>query len=150
MTIHQTPTAKRKQGPNNVYQAGVRGTSVFTYVFNSAYTTATDIIELGLLPAGAQVVEANYIAEGLGANTADIGIMDGEPGDAGDDTRALTADLLFDGVSVNDTEDAAALSTCLGVAPDLNHRAIGATINADVAAGAAKKLIVHVDYVFNP
>lgn len=148
MSLFQSATAKRKATPPRALSSGARMTAVFTYTFSDAFTAASDILELGMLPATAQIVGAQVIGEGLGAITADVGIMDGAFGDP-DDTRALTADLLFDDESVNDTEAAATSLACLGIAPDDDtHRGIGVTLSGDVAAGAAKKITLVLDYVY--
>ncbi len=151
MSMFQTDHAAGKVTTPIPYQHGVEAVAIFEYVFNEAYANATDIIELGTLPGTAKITGATMIGTGLGANTADVGIMEGpvgEPTDADGNQRAMTADLLFDGVSVNDAENAADLSTCLAITPTADHRAIGAVISADVAAGAAKKLQVLIRYTY--
>ncbi|EDM71055.1 hypothetical protein RAZWK3B_16700 [Roseobacter sp. AzwK-3b] len=144
MAIFQTQAAKGQQAAPSAYQSGIVTSAVFTYTFNDAYTAATDVIELGVLPADCQILGATVIGTGLGANTANIGLMTGTPSDdAG--TRTVSADL-FSAVSVNDNEANATLADCLDVAVSNEHRAIGATISANVAAGAAKTLTVRIEY----
>lgn len=145
MTIHQTQAAKGQAATPSAYQAGIVTSAIFEYTFNAAYTAATDVIELGLLPADTRIVGATVIGAGLGATTADIGLMTGAPGDTLA-TRTVGADL-FDGITVNDAENDATLANCLTVAPYGAHRAIGATLAANVAAGAAKKLTLKIDYI---
>lgn len=147
MTLKQNDYAYgRKQQPTD-YAHGVVCTAVLDYTFTEDFTASSDVLELGFLPGGAQPVGATLIGEGLGAITADVGVLDGKAGES-DDDRALTADLLFDGVSVDDNEAAAAKLTCLGVAKDSGHRGLGATLSGDVAAGAAKKITVVLEYIF--
>lgn len=129
------------------YASGTVCAAILSHTFTKDFTAATDVLELGFLPGGAQVIGATLIGEGLGAFTADVGTMDGKAGE-NDDDRALTADLLFDGVSVNDNEAAAAVLTCLGIARVADHRGIGATLSGDVAAGAGKKITVVVQYIY--
>lgn len=147
MTLHMNSTAKRRNSPPRPEQHGTEMVAIFEYTFTTGFTTATDVIEFGLLPAGARVTGATLIGAGLGANTADVGTLDGEPG-ANDDTRALTTDLLFDDESVNDTEGDATTATCLAIPKSDKHRGIGAHISADIAAGAAKKLTLVLRYIY--
>lgn len=145
MAIFQSSAAKGQAATPSAYQAGIVTTAVFEYTFNDAYATATDVIELGILPAETQIIGATVIAAGLGATTANIGIMTGTPGDTVS-TRTV-GDDLFVATSVNDATADATLANCLAVARSNAHRSIGAVIAANVAAGAAKKLTVKIDYV---
>ena len=145
MAIFQSSTAKGQAATPSAYQAGIVTTAIFEYTFTADYATATDVIELGLLPADTQIVGATVIAAGLGATTADIGIMTGTPGDTVAE-RTVGAEL-FNDTSVNNASADATLAGCLAVARSNAHRAIGAKIAANVAAGAAKKLTVKIDYI---
>lgn len=145
MAIFQSSAAKGQAATPSAYQAGIVTTAIFEYTFTADYATATDVIELGLLPADTQVVGATVIGAGLGATTADIGIMTGTPGDTVG-TRTV-GDELFDGITVDNDENSATLANCLAVARSNAHRAIGAKVAANVAAGAAKKLTVKIDYI---
>lgn len=147
MSLKQTDFAYGREQQPTGYAFGAVCAVILEHTFTEDFTAATDVLELGCLPGGAQVVSATLIGEGLGAITADIGTMDGKAGE-NDDSRALTTDLLFDGVSVNDNEAAATQLTCLGIARTPDHRGLGATLSGDVAAGAAKKLTVIVEYIF--
>lgn len=144
--LHQTKTAKGLNTPPVPYQAGQEMVAVFEHTFNAAFTAASDKIELGLLPGGAILTGATVIGEGLGVNTADVGFMSGEPGD-NDDTRAVGTEF-FDDQSVNDTEQAMTAAAAKNLAADQSHRGIGATLSADVAAGAAKKLTLVIRYTY--
>lgn len=144
MAIFQSSAAKGQAATPSAYQAGIVTTAIFEYTFTAAYVAATDVIELGLLPADTQIVGATVIGAGLGATTADIGIMTGAPGDT---VAARTVgDELFDGITVNNAENDATLANCLAVAPYYDHRGIGAKVAANVAAGSAK-LTVKIDYI---
>jgi hypothetical protein len=145
MTIRQTSAAKGQAGTPSAFQAGLVTTAIFTYVFNDAFTAADDELELGLLPAGVQIVGATVIGAGLGVCTANIGLMSGDPSDT-DSVRTVAAEL-FSAITVDDAENDATLKNCLTVAPANAHRAIGATLSIDVAAGAAKSLTVKIDFV---
>lgn len=146
--LHQSKAANRRETAPVPLSAGMEAVAIFSYVFKDAYTAATDIIELGAIPATARVTGCTVIGEGLGVVTADIGIIDGEPGDGRDETRDLTAELLFDDVDVNDNEASAAMLTCLGIAVSQAHRGLGAKLSGDVAAGAAKKLTLVLRYTY--
>ena len=151
MTQFQTDHAKGRFTPPVAYGAGHEMVAVYEYTFDRDYTAASDIIELGPLPGTAKITGATLIGEGLGSTTANVGIMTGEPSedlDAEGAQRALTADLLFDGVSVNNNEAEAAALTCMGIAKASDHRGIGATIAGNVAAGAAKKLTLVLRYTY--
>lgn len=145
MAIFQSSAAKGQAATPSAYQAGIVTTAIFEYTFTADYATATDVIELGILPADTQIVGATVIAAGLGATTADIGIMTGTPGDTAS-ARTVGAEL-FNDTSVNDASADATLAGCLAVARSNAHRAIGAKVAANVAAGAAKKLTVKIDYI---
>lgn len=147
MTVLQTSHAKGKRSTPTSYEAGERVSVLYEYTFDAAYTAATDKIELGLLPAGARVVGATVIGENLGSVTANVGLMTGAPGST-DNARTVGTDL-FSAQSVNNTEANATALKCKTIAIDSSqHRAIGATISADVAAGSTKKLSLVLDYVF--
>ena len=145
MALFQTAAAKGLLATPSAYQAGILTTAVYEYVFDEDYATATDKIELGRLPADVQIVGATVIGAGLGAVTADVGIMSGAPSDP--DNDRTVGDELFDAQSVNNTEAAATLADCLAVARSDKHRAVGAVLSGNVAAGAAKKLTLRIDYV---
>jgi hypothetical protein len=150
MTVHLSKTAQRRLTPPIPYQAGVVAAAIFEYTLKTAYTAATDIIDLGAIPATARAVRATVIGEGFTTGTtADIGIMDGEPGDDRDTDRALTADLLFDGVDVEDNEASATLAQCLAFPVDNTaHRSIGVTLSANEAASTSKKLTLLLEYTY--
>ncbi|WP_296763709.1 hypothetical protein [Sediminimonas sp.] len=146
MALFQSATAKRRHTPPVPQQAGVKAAAVFTYAFNKDFTAADDILEIGMLPAGAQVLGATVIGESLGATTADIGIMTGDAGE-NDETRTSGIEL-FDDVSVNDNEAAASVKTCLALTPEQKHRGIGVVLSANVVAGAGKKITLVIEYVY--
>lgn len=146
MSLIQSATAKRRSTPPVPQQAGLIAMAVFSHSFTKAFTAATDLLEIGLLPATAQLVGATVIGEGLGAITADIGLMDGEAGDY-DETRNSGTEL-FNDASVNNTEINATLKTCLAVAKSNSHRGIGVILSGNVTAGAGKKITVAIQYTY--
>jgi len=145
MPLFQTKYAKRKATPPGTLTSGALASVTYTYAFDAAFTAATDKIEFGTLPATAQLHSATVIGEGLGINTATVGLMSGIEGVV-DDAR-IVGNELFNAVSVNDTEQNATALACLNLAPDSAvHRPLGATLSADVAAGAAKRLHLVITY----
>lgn len=148
MGVLQTKHALRQEAALSAYETGCLVTQVFSFTFNpTGFNTAnTDKVELGMLPAEAQIVGATIIGEGLGAVTANVGIMSGDFGSS-DNTRTVGTQL-FSAQSVNDTEANATRKNCLAVAPASTHRSIGATLSANVVAGAGKKLTLVLEYVF--
>ncbi|RBO54655.1 hypothetical protein DSD19_04570 [Rhodovulum sp. BSW8] len=151
MTMFKTPYAKGLLTPPTPYVAGAEMVAIYTFAFTKAYSAATDIIELGPLPGGAKLTGATLIGDGLGALTADVGLMTGESGalaDSEGSQRALTTALLFDAASVNDNESNATLGACLGIPAEIAARGIGATLSGNVAAGAAKTLTLLLRYTF--
>lgn len=144
--IKQSLTARRFTTPPNAYAAGVLMTAAFSFTFDKA-TLAADIIDLGVLPAGAQIVGGAIIGQNMGAVTAQVGIMSGEVGSL-DVARTITTDIAA-AASMNDTSTEISRISALAIAPDdTKHRSIGAKISADVAAGATKKITVLVFYHF--
>ena len=146
MAIFQSETAKRRETPPTGYTSGSVQCAIFTYTFNANFTAATDVLEIGFLPANTIPVRARLLPEGLtAANTADVGFMSGEPGDP-DPTRT-SGDELFDGVAAVATEAPAAAIDLLAVSRDEKHRSIGIKMSEDITAGAAKKVTLILEYV---
>ena len=145
MSLIQSHSVKHKSPPNP-QAAGIVGVAIFKHDFTTTFTAADDLLEIGILPAYAQIISATEISLGLGAITADIGLMDGQAGQ-NDETRTAGVEL-FDDQSVNNTEVAAAVSKCLAVAPASVHRGIGVALSGNVAAGANKSLTLVVSFVY--
>lgn len=143
--LQQSKAVKRRNATPTPVQAGAVAAAVFEHTFSTAFTAASDILEIGALPATAQIIGATVIGSGMGAITADIGLMTGDAGEA-DETRTSGAEI-FNDQSVNNTTAAAALSTCLGIAKSEKHRGIGVTLSGNVAAGSAK-LTLLIQYVY--
>lgn len=147
MAVLQTKHALRQEAAVSSYEVGCTITQTFVMPLTSVgVTAAADKIELGMLPAEAQIVGATLIGEGLGAITASVGIMSGDFGSS--DNARTVGTQLFSAQSVNDTEANATRKNCLAVAPTSGHRSIGATLSANVVAGAGKKLTLVLEYVF--
>lgn len=129
-------------------QSGTVMKAVFEHTFTTAFTAATDILELGLMPAHARVTGATVIGEGFGgAITADVGLMTGDQG-LNDDTRALTGTEFFNDANVNGNEVDMTAAAALAITKSQAHRGIGVELSVDVAAGASKKLTLVLEYVY--
>lgn len=129
-------------------QSGTVMKAVYEYTFTKAFTAASDILEIGLLPAHTRVLGATVIGEGFGgAITADVGLLNGDQG-SNDDTRSLTGTEFFNDADVNGAEDDMTTTAALAIAQSDGHRGIGVELSTDVAAGAAKKLTLVLEYVY--
>ena len=139
-SIIQSQWAKFIRTVHRPQSAGAVHEQRFSYDCASLGVLATDILELGVLPANARLIDAMVFAEGAwGAITADIGLMSGEFGSK--DTARTSGNELFAAQNVNNTVTAAArLSKPAGllVDPVEKNRSIGVVFSADVAAGAKK------------
>lgn len=145
--LHISRAAKTTAAPI-AGQSGTVMKAVFEHTFTNAFTAATDILEIGLMPAHARVVGATVIGAGFGgAITADVGLMTGDQG-SNDDTRTLTGTEFFNDADVNGAEADMTTAAALAVSQDQKHRGIGVELSADVAAGAAKKLTLVLEYVY--
>lgn len=146
MALFQSETAKRRETPPTGYVSGCVMTAIFAYTFNEDFDASEDVLEIGFIPANTVPVRARLVPEGLTAsNTADVGFMSGEPGDT-DPTRT-SGDELFDGVAAVAAEAAAAAVDLLAVTRAETHRAIGVKMTQDIAADAAKKITLILEYV---
>ncbi|WP_417724566.1 hypothetical protein [Salipiger sp.] len=153
MTIHRNEYGQLRAMPPTALQSGVVAAVIFTHTFTAAkgdFTAASDILEIGMLPAGCRPISATLIGDGFGAITADVGFMTGQPGAAtNDDGSARTsADELFDGVSVNDAENAATKATLLAISPSAAHRSIGVKLSGNVVADGSQTVTVLVQYSY--
>ena len=147
MAILQSDYAKFIKEPPTIGHAGVVQAVAFEYSFASqALTAASDIVEIGFLPALAKPHRARLIGEGLGAITADVGLMSGTVGD--NVSVRTSGDELFDGTSVNDAEAEATALEIRAIAASTAHRSIGVKFSGNIAAGAGKKVTVILEYTF--
>lgn len=145
--LHISRAAKTTAAPI-AGQSGTLMVAVFEHTFTTAFTAATDILEIGLMPAHARVVGATVIGAGFGgAITADVGLMTGDQG-ANDDTRTLTGTEFFNDADVNGAEANMARAAALAVTQSQTHRGIGVELSANVTAGAGKKLTLVLEYVY--
>ena len=146
MALFQSEVAKRRETPPTGYVSGSVQCAIFTYTFNDDFTSASDILEIGFLPADTIPVRARLLPEGLTAsNEADVGFMSGEPGDP--DPDRTSGDELFDGVAAVSVEAAAAAIDLLAVTRSDKHRSIGIKMSQNITAGAAKKVTLILEYI---
>lgn len=100
----------------------------------------SDIIEFAVLPADHRIVDAAIVSvSGFTTETADIGIMTGDVGDAADTTRT-SDDKIFDGVALTGFARITA-GTAMGLATSDKDRSIGVKLSASTA-GAGQTITV--------
>lgn len=111
--------------------------------FSIALTTdagASDIIELGVLPAGATVVDAILVSDELGTITLSAGLMSGTVGstDAG---RTCGTELFSAAADASVVR--ASLATAFRIAPTDADRSIGVVPSGTItASGQVIELVV--------
>jgi hypothetical protein len=145
MTLHISRDASHATVPTGL-QAGCVMVASFKHVFSTAFTAATDILELGVIPAHAKLIRATLIGTGLATLTADVGVMDGDALEE-DDTRALTGTLI-----ANDADIAGAVAEvgpgALAAFTKANaDRGLGVTLSGDVSAGT-DSIEVIIEYTY--
>jgi hypothetical protein len=136
MAIFQTDMAKGIIQPARVITAGSVICASARFVFSSAFTAATDKLELLILPAFCRIVDMTLLGETATATNATIGFMSGTPGDP-DNARTVGSEF-YSATAVNNT--ATRMSAVAGFRqPAVGYdRSIGLTLSADVSAGASK------------
>lgn len=138
MSIFQSDWAKiRRQAPT-ADCAGDVVSEKFDFTVTANVGT-TDIIELGILPAGHTVVDATLITDDLGAGTIDVGLMSGTVGST--DAARTSGNELFAAAADNSVvrlSQAGAFS----IAPSDVHRSIGVKVSAAVTAANQKISLV--------
>lgn len=145
MALFQSHAAKGKQTPPTGYVAGAKMVAIFPFTFTEAYESTTDLVEIGILPAGAQLLGATLISGANGATiTADVGILSGAAG-AKDDSRTMGTEFITAGAAHN-ASAAATLAACLAIAKADVHRGIGVTMSADVVAATTATLKLVIEY----
>lgn len=131
--LHQSEMGKRRQEVPTSQTAGETVTAVVTFDFPAAFTSADDLLEIAMLPAGNQLLSFELISTIAGATNATVALLDGEFGDTVD-ARALTADQIASG-SVQAATLEATRSECLAIAKQPKNTGIGLSLSADVAQG---------------
>jgi hypothetical protein len=110
---------------------------------------AGDILELGILPAYARLIDAQLITEGVfTGQTADIGIMTGDVGEdfnADGTTARTSSNELFTAADLTVRLQSLTKPDAILLAAVDYDRSIGVKVSAAVAAAAGKRvhLILH-------
>lgn len=143
MALIQSDHAKgRHQAPI----AGEAGNVVAArYEIDLSAAAATDVVELGILPAYSRVVDATLVTDGVGVGiTADVGLLSDAPGETDDATTVgnelfAAADVAADGL-VRLSKTASLL-----LATTETDRAIGLS----VSGAATGKVVLLLQYAGN-
>lgn len=147
--LHQSKEVKYgRTTPPVAYVAGMVAAAIFEHTIDGDdFTAATDILEIGILPAGAQIISAEIISGAMGAGvTATLSVMDGEAG-AQDDNRAAVTDIQA-AIPAHSVASKITTANALALAPAVNHRGLGLEFSADIAAGATKTIKMLVEYKY--
>jgi len=127
------------------YTAGALHTAVFEHTFTTAFTAASDILELAALPARAKIDTIDLIGEDLGgANNATISTLTGTLGNE-DDTRVADVELLG-ATAVQNAVASVPVTAGVALARSEHNRGIGVELSANVAASSTAKLKMVVRY----
>lgn len=143
MALYRSAYGLRQATSPMPFQAGDVMWADFFYSFASVGLLTTDKLELGLLPAGCQIVDAILMPESLNGN-ASIGIMSGEAG-LNDAARTVGAEL-WSASAVASTPARLALLTGFKLGVANVDRGIGYTTSADIVAGAGKQVTLRLFY----
>jgi hypothetical protein len=125
------------------HKAGETTIVMFTHVFTETIAT-TDILELIPMPVNMKLVAFDYASENIGAINLKAGLMTGSVGDT-TSVRTLGAELFA--ATPAATPNEAPLLAILGITPSDTPRAIGIAPDANITAGATKKLHVRMTFV---
>lgn len=147
--IKQSAWAKFQDMVRRPQSAGAVHTTDFSYDA-SAGLLAVDKVDLGILMAGAKVVDAIVWSDADvgGATNATVGIMSGDVGST-DPARTLGTEIL-NAVAITNAHTAVVRPTnpaMMKLAASNVDRSVGLQVSADIAAGAGKTLHVRLFYV---
>lgn len=144
MAIVQSLWAKGNQQSKRPQTAGAVHAQLFSYDA-SAGLLAADILEIGELPPGCQIVDAMVFTEGTFTGiTANVGLMSGEYGST--DAARTSGTELYSAADLTTFARLVQKSTLL-IAPSVAARGIGVKVSADVTAAAGKKIHLMLFYV---
>lgn len=117
-------------------QAGEVYTQLVQYAVTAAYATATDVIELAVLPARCKLVGVELLTSGVAAvATLDVGFLTGEYGDK---VAARTVGSTIIAATAKNAAASASNETLFGLAAAEVDRGVGVKLSANEAAGAGK------------
>lgn len=144
MAFYQSDIGKRLASAPIVTEAGQVKSADFTFNFASGIVAASDKLEIGEIPAGAQLLDAILLPANLNGNIT-VGLMSGEVGTV--DAGRTVGSELFSAQAVASTpvRMAAAAGFAIPIDKD-NRRAIGCTFSADITGAANKTLTLRVFY----
>lgn len=130
----------RKQAP---YAAESNNVVVAKYeVTLNSNIGATDVVELGILPAYSVVVDATLVTDAMGTGiTADVGIMSGTPG-APDDSRTVGNELYAAADVAAAAVTRLSKADAFRLAPTESDRALGLKVSGAVTASGQKATLV--------
>ncbi|MCW2275137.1 hypothetical protein GJ654_10410 [Rhodoblastus acidophilus] len=146
MSIFRSLWAKFKRSANMPYMAGLVTQTDFYYELTDNLGIG-DVVDLGVLPSNARIVDAHLFAEGdLTGKTVTVGFLTGTPGDTVG-VRNLTGDLfsaqaLDAGVAITRLNKAPVLNAT----PSATDQSIGLQFSAAVAPAAGKKVHLRLFY----
>lgn len=147
MAIKQSQWALFKQTAARVLSSGDVVKQEF-YYDASAGLLAADIVDFGVLPANAKIVDAYIYADAsIGTVNATVGVMSGDLGST-DASRTLGTEI-FNAAAITNAHTALVRLTS-PTAPKLaagtTDRSIGLQVSADVVAGAGKIIRLVLEY----
>ena len=144
-TIIQSDFGKGILTPPRPQSAGAIHCAEFKYTFATAFAYATQILELGVLPAFAKPVDAILVPEGvLTGLTADIGLMSGTAGSTA--TDRTSDDSIFNDIALDAGLKRAVAITPYLITPVAYDRSIGFKASGDIAAASTKKIALLLYY----
>lgn len=111
--------------------AGEVVAQAFTYTIEANMESTTDIIELGVLPAGCAIVDAILHCDDIGSVTLDAGVMSGEVGSTSS-SRTCGSELFS--AAADSTVNRMSAIGGFQIAPSDVDRSIGVFPSADVTA----------------
>lgn len=148
MALKQSSWAKGNNQSKRPQTSGALHVQRFIYPVksNDDALAAGDIIEIGELPPFCRIIDAKVYTNGtFTAVTADVGILNGEYGDATDQART-SGNEIFAAADLT-TMTRLAKPDSLKIEPVEASRGIGVKVSATVAAAADKYIVLELHYI---
>lgn len=143
MALLQSETVKRRHSTPSPHTAGIVAVAKFSF---KGVIKTSDVLEIGILPATAQLISASLISTSAEtAIKAEVGIMTGEAGTDPTVARTVGTEILAATTIVSTTANAT-LAKCIAIAPKPVDRGIGVTV--DVPTIAADELTLVIEYTY--
>ena len=141
MALHQNDVGQRRKPVATAHYAGVEAVNIFTHTFADAFTAASDVLEIGMVPANTRMTEITLIGDTITtAQTASVGILDGDYGND-DDSRDFDT-TIASGLDVDDATATVPVATTIAVAAEDQNKGLGIKLTANVAAGAGTLTVI--------